>query len=107
MRRTKLKAKRSNQDRTWNSLNREVFCLRMVDNNSRSRLLWFQLKFLAELHVDAARVQQCKELLLIFEIGTGRITEAVTRALILLAEQARQLRRIRACYSQLLTNALV
>src|ERR1051325_1912584 len=107
MRRTNLKAKRSNQDRTWNSLNREVFCLRVVDNNSRSRLFRFQLKFLAELHVDAVRLQQRKELLLIFEIGTGGITEAVARALVFLTKQSRQLRRIRAANPQLLTKALV
>ncbi len=43
------------QDRTWSSLNREVFCLRMVNNNSRSRLLRLQLKLFTELNVDARR----------------------------------------------------
>ena len=37
-------------------LNREVFGLRMVDNNSRSRLFWLQLKLLAQLNADARRI---------------------------------------------------
>src|SRR4051812_32431435 len=73
---------------------REVFGLRMVDNNSRSRLFWLQLKLLAQLNADARRIEQGKKLLLVFESRAGRITETVTRALVFLLEQSRQLRRI-------------
>src|ERR1044072_1364095 len=97
MRRTRRKAKRSKGVRTSISLealdgftcvlsvpfcgksfNREVFGLRMVDNNSRSRLLWLQLKLLAQFDADARRIEEGEELLLIFESRAGRITEAVT-----------------------------
>ena len=50
----------------------------MVDNNSRSRLLWLQLKLLTQLHADARRIEEGEKLLLIFESRAGRITEAVT-----------------------------
>ena len=75
----------------------------MVDNNSRSRLFWLQLKLLAQLNADARRIEQREKLLLIFESRTRRITEAETRALIFLLEQSRQLRRILSCDTELFT----
>src|SRR5215208_7198090 len=77
----------------WQSFNREVFCVRMVDNNSRSRLLWFQLKFFAQLYVDTTRIQQREKFFLIFKTRTRGISKTVARPLVLLMEQARQLRR--------------
>src|ERR1044071_2758930 len=107
MRRTNRKAKRSNGVRTSNSLNREVFCLRMVDNDSRSRLLRLQLKFFAQRHVDARRIKQREKLLLILESRAGGITKTVTRALVFLSKQSRQLRRIRTGNPQLFANTFV
>src|SRR6185369_6831889 len=88
-------------------LDREVFGLRMVDNNSRSRLFWLQLKLLAQFNADARRIEEGEKLLLIFESRTRRITEAETRALIFLLEQSRQLRRILSCDTELFTNPFV
>src|SRR5215211_7136116 len=107
MRRTKRKANRSNGDKTSSSLNREVFGLRMVDNNSRSRLLWLQLELFSECNVDAPRVQECEQLFLILESWARGITKAVTSALVLLPEQPRQIRRICACDTELFANAPV
>src|SRR5215213_9053044 len=88
-------------------IDREVFGLRMVDNNSRSRLLWLQLKLFAQLHVDTRRIKQREKLLLIFEPRACRISETVARALILLLEQSRQIRRIRTGDAELFANAFM
>jgi hypothetical protein len=53
------------------SLNREVSRFRMMYNDRRSRLFWFELKFFAQLYIDPRRVEQLKQLGLVFEIRAG------------------------------------
>jgi hypothetical protein len=56
----------------------KIFCLGMVDNNRRGRLFRFHVIAAGEPHANVLfRVQQRKNLGLIFEPGARRITEGV------------------------------
>jgi len=65
------------------------------------------LKLFTQLHVDARRIKQREKLLLILESRARGIAETVTRALIFLLEESRQIRRIRSGDAELFANAPV
>src|ERR1700750_241806 len=79
----------------------------MVDNNSRSRLFWLQLKLLAQFNADARRIEKSEKLLLILKSRARRISETETRSLVFLLEQSRQLGRILSSYAELFANPFV
>ena len=79
----------------------------MMHNDRRRRLLRVELKFLGQLDADTLRLEQFEKLRLIFEIRARRIAKTVTRALISLMEQLRELRSIAARDAEFFANALV
>ena len=49
-------------------LNREVSRFRMMDDDSRSRLLGIELKLFGQFNIDARRIEQIEKLRLVFQI---------------------------------------
>src|SRR5213080_3800785 len=88
-------------------VNREISGFRMMDDDSRSRLLRVELKLFRQLNINARRIEQVEQLRLIFQTRTSRIAEAETRALISLTKQFVQIFRVFVGDTQLFTNAFV
>src|SRR2546422_8696965 len=87
--------------------NREVSRFRMMDDDSRSRLLRVELELFSQLNINARRIEQFKQPRLIFEIWASRIAEAETRTLISLTKQFVQIFGIFISDTQLFTNAFM
>ncbi len=79
----------------------------MMDDDSRSRLFRFKLEFFREFHIDACRIEELKQLCLIFEIRASRIAKAEARSLVALTEELVQIFRIVAGDAQLFANSFV
>src|SRR5258707_10899363 len=79
----------------------------MMDDDRRSRLFRLKLKLFGQFHVDARRIEQLKQLQLIFQIGTSRIAKAEPRSLVALAEKLVQILRIVSGDTQLFADSFV
>src|SRR5947209_16949066 len=70
-------------------------------------LLRLKLKLFRERYINARRIEQLKELGLIFKVRARRITETEARALIALMKKFRKLRGVPYCDTHLFADALV
>ena len=89
------------------SLDIEVPCLGMVDDNSICALFRLERKFIRKMNANALTLKKLEQLHLVFKIRTGRIAETVARTLIALREEPLDVLCIFACNTKLLTNLLV
>src|SRR6185312_12964959 len=89
------------------ALNREVFRLRVVDDDRRGRLLRVELVFLAELDADRLGAEQRQELGLVGEVRAGRIAERVAAAAIALRQHLVVVARLLSRETELAADALV
>src|SRR6266516_2025099 len=78
-----------------------------MDDEGGRRLLRFQLVSGRQTHPDLLRLQQSKNLLLIFQSGAGLITQGVTPPPVTLFEEHLNLRAVLIVNSQLAPDALV
>ena len=76
-----------------------------MHHNRGRRLFRFQQESSRQLYADILLgVQQGKQLGLIFEVGTRRIAERITRSLIFLVEEIADMRRVLARDAQFLAH---
>src|SRR5579864_2353585 len=89
-------------------LNHKILCLRMMHHNCRSRLLRVHVEAGGQMDADVLfRLQDGKELGLVFQIGTGWIAERVARATVLLVEEVAGSWSVISGNTQLFANVFV
>src|SRR5258708_18270886 len=86
----------------------KILRLRMMDDDGRSGLFRFHVKSAGQVNADVLfRLEQVKDLGLVFQVGARRITERVTRAALFLMKHIANTGRVVAGNAQLFSHVFV